>query len=80
MCSSAAPELVLARLGVLLDEADVQQRAQDAVDGALGQPELARQLGHAEPPRAAGQQPEDRGGALDRLDGPRHEATPSVGC
>jgi hypothetical protein len=34
-------ELVLAGLGVLLDEADVLQGAQQPVDGALGQAQLA---------------------------------------
>ena len=67
-CSSAAPSWYLPGRAVLLDEADVLQRAQDAVRGALGQAERARELAEAEPARAAGEQPQDRGGPLDRLD------------
>ena len=65
-------ELVLARLGILLDEADVRQRPQDSVYGPLGQPELARQLDHAEAPAGTGELPQDGGGTFDRLNPSRH--------
>jgi len=67
-------ELVLAGVGVLLDEADVLQRAQQAVDRALRQPQLSGKVDDAQAARPARQQPQDRRGALDRLDrarGPR---------
>ena len=46
-------ELVLAALGVLLDEALLLQRLQQAMDGALGEAEALGQLRDAEPARAA---------------------------
>ena len=67
-----ALKLVLAGLLVLLHEADAGERPQDPVHGPLGQVQLARDLRHAEPALASRQQPQDRGGALDRLDGRRH--------
>src|SRR5438045_299593 len=67
-----ATKLVLARVAVLLDEADVLQRPQDPVNGALWQPELPSQLDHPESARAPGQQPQNGGGALDGLDRSGH--------
>ena len=68
-------ELVLARLRVLLDEALVLQRLQEAVDGALREAEAVGDLRHAEPPRSAGEGAQDRRRALDRLD--RHLSSSS---
>ena len=65
-------ELVLARVAVLLDEADMGERAQDPVHGALGQAQFARQLDHAEAPVAPGELPQDRGRAFDGLDARSH--------
>ena len=70
-------ELVLARVAVLLDEPDALQRAQDPVRGALGQLQRLGDLADAQPSRAARQQPQDRGGALDGLDRTRHVRDPS---
>ena len=69
-------ELVLAALGVLLDEAHGGERLQDPVHGRLRQPHLARDLDDAEAAVASGQEPEDRRGAFDRLDScrPRNRA------
>ena len=63
-------ELVLPRLAVLLDEPDQLQRAQDSVDGSLGEPQFAGKLSHRQPARAPRKQPQDRGRALDGLDPP----------
>ena len=62
------PQLVLAAVGVLLDEALLLERPQQPVHGALGEPQPVAQLGHAEPARAAGEGPQDGGRTLDRLD------------
>jgi hypothetical protein len=40
---------------VLLDEPVRLQRSQEAVDGALGEPEALRELAHAEPPGTRGE-------------------------
>ena len=61
-------ELVLARLRVLLDEADRRSVCRMPCTVALRQPQLTGELDDAEPAVAARQQPEDRRGALDRLD------------
>jgi hypothetical protein len=42
------PELVLARLAILLYEADELKRAQDPVNGPLRKAQLTGQLGHSE--------------------------------
>ncbi len=55
-------------LGVLLHETDGEERAHDAVDGPLRQPELARDLGQAQPARTPGEQAEHGGGSLNGLD------------
>ena len=65
-------ELILARLRILLDEPDVAQGPQDPVDCGLRKPELAGDLDHADAARTPGQQPQNRGSTLDRLDPPRH--------
>ena len=62
-------ELVLAALGLLLDEAFLLERLEQPVHRALGEPEALRQLGHAEPARAAAQRLQDRCCSLDGLDG-----------
>ncbi len=49
MCSSAAPSWYLPVSTILLDEADVLQRPQQAVHGALRQPQLAGEVDDAEP-------------------------------
>jgi hypothetical protein len=66
------PELVLARGLVLLDEADVLERADDAVRGALRQVQGAGDLEQPEPSRAAGEEPKDGGCASDGLHLSRH--------
>ena len=38
----------------------------------FGKPQLTGQLGHPEPSRAPGKQPQNRGRALDGLDAPGH--------
>jgi hypothetical protein len=53
---------------------------QDPVHRPFWQVQLACDLGDSEAPLAAGQQPEDRRGSLDRLDGRRHERTVSESC
>jgi hypothetical protein len=63
-------ELVLAGLLVLLDEAHVLQRAQQTVHRPLRQAELPGEVDDAESARAPGEEPQDRCGALDRLDVP----------
>jgi hypothetical protein len=64
----AGPELVLAGLAVLLDEAVDLQRLQQPVHGGRRELQPLGQLGHAEAPGAARQRLEDAGGAVDRLD------------
>ncbi|HSS58328.1 MAG TPA: hypothetical protein VLK59_09980 [Solirubrobacteraceae bacterium] len=61
-------ELVFAGLLVLLHEADVLERTQQTVHRSLRQAELSRQVDDAQPACAPGQQAQDRGGTLDRLD------------
>src|ERR1700759_5601745 len=67
-----SPELVLARLGILLDEPDVLEGAQQSMPGALGKAELAGEIDDTEPARAPRKQPQDRCGALDGLNVARH--------
>ncbi len=68
------PELVLARLVVLLDEADRRKRLQDAVHCPLRQPELTGELGDPETAVATRQEAQDRRSSLDRLDSCGQEA------
>ena len=63
-----AAQLVLAAVGILLDEALLLKRPQKPVHGALREPQPVAQLGHPEPARAAGEGAQDGGGTLDRLD------------
>ena len=70
------PELVLAAVRVLLDEAHVLERAQQSVDGPLGEPELAGQVDDAHPAGPPREQPQDGGGPLDRLNVPGHARLP----
>ena len=73
------PELILAGLGVLLDEADVLQRPQESVDRALGQAQLAREVDDTEPTGPAGEQTQDRCRTLDGLDPSWHRGHVTVG-
>src|ERR1019366_2299672 len=68
------PQLVLAALGVLLDEADDLERAQQAMHGSLRQPHLAGDVHDSQPAGTARQQPQNRRGALDRLNVARHRS------
>jgi len=61
-------ELVLPRLGVLLDEPDVHERPQDPVHGRLRQAQLTGEIGDSQSRRAAREQPQDCGRTLDGLD------------
>ncbi len=70
-------QLIAARGGVLLDEALLLQRAQDAVRRALREPQRRGHVGQAEPPLPTGEQPQHRRRPLQRLDGPCHRATSS---
>src|SRR5690606_39990010 len=65
-------ELVLAGRGVLLDEADELEGAQDAVGRAAGQSQRVGDVVEAEPARSLGEQAQDGRGPLDRLDGAGH--------
>ena len=66
--SRPAPSWYLSAVAVLLDEAVGLERLEQAVDGRRGEAEALRELGDAEPPRAAGEDLEDPRGAVDRLD------------
>jgi hypothetical protein len=61
-------DAVLARLRILLDETNGQQRAHDPVHGPLGKAQFPRDFREAEPPGSPGQQAKDRRGSFDGLD------------
>jgi hypothetical protein len=67
-------ELVLARLGILLDQPLGLERAQEPVGRPLGQAEPLGEVGHPQPALAAGQRAKDRRRSLDGLDS--HDLVP----
>ncbi len=61
-------EPVLPRFRVLLHEVLPLKRAQQSVDGRLGEPEAVGELADPEPGRACGERFQDPCGPIDRLD------------